>query len=70
MSILNEINKNSDLNESIKNRSSKRYREQLDRNLFTFKPKLNPKTHLLASNLLSFDERQSLHLKKQFEMVL
>ena len=69
MSILSEINKNSDLNESIRNRSSKKYRVELDRNLFTFKPKLNPKTQLLASNLLSFNERQNLHLKKHFEMV-
>jgi len=42
---------------------------QLDKNLFTFKPKLNPKSHLLAQNLISFYERQNLHSRKQLEMV-
>ena len=42
---------------------------QLDKSLFTFKPKLNPKSHLLAQNLISFYERQNLHSRKQLEMV-
>ena len=42
---------------------------QLDKELFTFKPKLNPKSTLLAQNLISFYERQNLHSRKQLEMV-
>jgi hypothetical protein len=58
--------------------SSRRFRDELDLNLnrklldpnlFTFKPKLNPKTQMLTSNLLSFYERQNLHTRKQLEMV-
>lgn len=42
----------------------------IDRKLFTFKPKLNPKTKLLTSKILSFYERQNLHSKKQLETVI
>ena len=41
----------------------------LDPNLFTFKPKLTPKTELLTQNLMNFYERQNQHLKKQSDMV-
>ena len=42
---------------------------QLDKELFTFKPKLNRKSTLLAQNLISFYERQNLHSRKQLELV-
>lgn len=41
----------------------------LDPNLFTFKPKLNPKTELLTQNIAGFYERQNLHIKKQLDLV-
>ena len=41
----------------------------LDPNLFTFKPKLTPKTELLTQNLMNFYERQNQHLKKQSDLV-
>jgi hypothetical protein len=37
----------------------------IDSNLFTFKPKLNPKSLEIAQNILNFYERQDLHSKKQ-----
>ena len=40
-----------------------------DKNLFTFKPKLNPKSALIAQNFLNFYERQNIHTQKQLEMV-
>ena len=42
--------------------------EKLDKN-FTFKPKLNAKSNLIAQNLVSFFERQSLHNFKRMEIV-
>jgi hypothetical protein len=63
-------------NNSHKSRSSeaivKNEREhniKLDKNLFTFKPKLNKKSTLLTQNLISFYERQNLHTRKQLELV-
>ncbi len=44
--------------------------KNLDKNLFTFKPKLNAKTNLIAQNFLNFYERQSLHTQKQLEQVI
>ena len=41
----------------------------VDRTLFTFKPKLNPKSKVLAENFLNFYERQNIHTQKQLEMV-
>jgi hypothetical protein len=41
----------------------------LDKNLFTFKPKLNPKSNMIAQNFSSFLERQSLHSTKRLELV-
>jgi hypothetical protein len=41
----------------------------LDPNLFTFKPKLTPKTELLTQNIMNFYERQNQHLKKQSDLV-
>jgi hypothetical protein len=38
-------------------------------NTFTFKPKLNPKSQVLAKNILDFYERQNLHSKKQLEIL-
>jgi hypothetical protein len=42
---------------------------KLDKTLFTFKPKLNPKSELLTQNIINFHERQSKHLKKQQDLV-
>ena len=42
----------------------------LDPHLFTFKPKLNEKSHQLAENLLSdFYERQVKHVQRLQELV-
>lgn len=42
----------------------------LDEKLFTFKPKLNPKSTLLASQVqTSFLERQNSHSQKQLEVL-
>ena len=41
----------------------------LDPNLFTFKPKLNPNTELLTRNLINFYERQQQHIRKQIDLV-
>ena len=41
----------------------------IDTNLFTFKPKLNPKSIVLAKNVLDFYERQNQHSKKQLELL-
>lgn len=43
--------------------------DKLDRNLFTFKPKLNPKSEQLTQNIEGFHERQNKHLKKQLDLV-
>lgn len=69
----NERKKSTDSQDLNRLQSSKRIQDELDsnidRNVFTFKPQLNPKTQLLASNILSFYERQNLHAKKQLIMV-
>jgi hypothetical protein len=41
----------------------------LDPNLFTFKPHINPKSALLTQNLINFYERQNQHIRKQTDMV-
>ena len=43
--------------------------KHLDKNLFTFKPKLNAKSNLIAQNFSSFLERQSMHSTKKLELV-
>ena len=40
-----------------------------DKTLFTFKPKLNPKSNLIAQKFLNFYERQNIHTQKQLEIV-
>jgi hypothetical protein len=42
---------------------------KLNRNLFTFKPKLNPKSEQLTQNIEGFYERQNKHIKKQHDLV-
>jgi len=37
--------------------------------LFTFKPKMNAKSNLIAQKLLSFAERQDQHTQKQIKLV-
>lgn len=44
-------------------------KSNFDKNLFTFKPKLNPKSNMIAQNFLSFYERQNIHTQKQLEIV-
>jgi hypothetical protein len=41
----------------------------LNQNLFTFKPKMNAKSNLIAQKLLSFAERQDQHTRKQMKLV-
>jgi len=41
----------------------------LDKNIFTYKPKINAKSNMLAQNFLNFYERQNLHTQKQLEIV-
>lgn len=41
----------------------------LDKELFTFKPKLNRKSTQIAQNILGFYERQNRHCQKQMELV-
>ena len=43
--------------------------KMFDKSMFTFKPKLNPKSNLLAQNFLNFYERQNIHTQKQLEIV-
>lgn len=40
-----------------------------NQSLFTFKPKMNAKSNLIAQKLLSFTERQDLHTQKQIKLV-
>ena len=62
--------KNSDINNTHQTRvKSAKLFEKIDRNLFTFQPKINPKSSLMTQNLLNFYERQNLHFKKQLEIV-
>lgn len=39
------------------------------KSVFTFKPKMNPKSNLIAQKLLSFAERQDQHTQKQIKLV-
>ena len=41
----------------------------LDKELFSFKPKLNPKSNLIAQNLQSFAERREAYARRQSEIV-
>ncbi len=41
-----------------------------DKTLFTFKPKLNPKSNVIAQKFLNFYERQNIHTQKQLEIVM
>jgi len=36
----------------------------------TFKPKLNPKSNVIAQKFLNFYERQNIHTQKQLEIVM
>lgn len=53
-------------------KSAKSAKSNIDRALFTFKPKINHKSKLLAENsdlVLNFYERQNIHTQKQLEIV-
>jgi hypothetical protein len=58
--LMNGYNNSSNNNNNTKN---------MDKTLFTFKPKLNAKSNQIAQNLLNFYERQNLHSQKQLEIV-
>lgn len=41
----------------------------IDSSLFTFRPKLNPKSLMIAENLLDFYERQNIYNKNKLELL-
>lgn len=53
----------------VKSSSHRNKMADLDKELFTFKPKLNRKSTLIAQNILGFYERQNRHCQKQLELV-
>jgi hypothetical protein len=61
-----------EISTTLENNSTSSGRKELgsiNSNTFTFKPKLNPKSQVLAKNILDFYERQNLHSKKQLEIL-
>ncbi len=60
---------NNIFNTTISNINKQNGQTEIDRTLFTFKPKLNPKSALIAQNFINFYERQNLATRKQLEMV-
>lgn len=66
----NESEKKENGTEKRPSRSrSRRTTNELDKELFTFKPKLNRKSSILAQNIIGFYERQNKHCQKQLELV-
>lgn len=56
--------------EEIESNKPKKSSHQLDKSLFTFRPKLNPKSNQIAQqSQKSFLERQNSHVQKQLEQL-
>jgi predicted DsbA family dithiol-disulfide isomerase len=60
-----ELEKSSFTNSTTQSKIS----NQSCKSVFTFKPKMNAKSNLIAQKLLSFAERQDQHTQKQIKLV-